>query len=220
MSLHLNRCSRAAALAPGRALALVVMILVLLIPAPARAVLVDHIAAAVNNDVITASELAQTVALNRLLGRSGEQPALETETLQGIITRRLLVQEAHRLMLVEVSGPEVDERVDNVRQRFGSDAAFAAFLKSLDLSEQELARMLGEQLLVQRFVEKKVGLFVRVTREEAEAWFNAHAAEYRGEKFPDVQKEVMAALTDNKIGQQLDQYVAELRAKADIRINP
>ncbi len=203
-----------------RCAALLVLSLTILAPAPALAVLVDHIAAAVNNDVITASELAQSIALNDRLGKSGSRPALEEETLQGLITRRLLVQEAHRLMLVEVSDQEVNAEVDRVRQRFGSDAAFTAFLAPLDLSRRELARMLGEQLLVRRFVEKKVGLFVRVTRKDAEAWFAAHATEYPGKKFPDVQNEVMAALMDSKVGQQLDQYVAELRAKADIRINP
>ncbi len=79
--------------------------------------------------------------------------------------------------------------------------------------------MLGERLLVEKFVEKKVGLFVRVTREEAEAYFNEHAAEYPGQRFQDVQKSIVALLMDRKVGQQLDQYVADLRSKADIRVN-
>ena len=33
------------------------------------------------------------------------------------------------------------------------------------MTRKELARMLGEQLLAERFVEKKVGLYVRVSRE-------------------------------------------------------
>ena len=188
----------------------------------ARAELVDHIVAAVNNEVITSSELAQTIALNRQLGSAGkgDQPALVTETLNGLITRQLLVQEARRLRFVEISEQEISAEVDKVKARFPSEAAFMDFLKAQDMTEQELARMLGERLLVARFVEKKVGLFVRVSRDDAQSYFDAHPAQFRGKRFQEVQKEITAALTDEKIGQQLDQYVAELRSKADIRINP
>ncbi len=191
-------------------------------PSPeAQAELVDHIAAAVNNEVITASELAQAVALNERLGKPGtDRKALESETLEGLITRRLLVQEARRLKFVDVSDQEVSAEVETLGKRFGSDAAFTDFLSSLDMTRQELARMLGEQILVGKFVEKKVSLFVRVTRDEAESYYNAHAAQYQGKGFQDVQKSIMDILMDEKVGQVLDQYVAELRSKAAIRINP
>jgi SurA-like protein len=160
------------------------------------------------------------VALNERLGTSGRTGrTLEPETLEGLITRRLLVQEARRLRFVEVSDQEKSAEVEKIRERFSSESAFSTFLGEMDMTEQELADMLGERLLVEKFVEKKIGLFVRVTREEAEAYFNEHAAEYPGQRFLDVQKSIVALLMDRKVGQQLDQYVAELRSKADIRIN-
>jgi hypothetical protein len=202
------------------AVVLALVVAAALCSSAATADLLDHIAAAVNSEVITASELAQTVALNERLGASGAagRPS-ESETLEGLVTRRLLVQEARRLRFVEVSDQEKNAEVEKIRARFDSGKAFADFLGALDMTEQELAVMLGERLLVEKFVEKKVGLFVRVTREETEAYFKEHAAEYPGQRFQDVQKSIVALLMDRKIGQQLDQYVAELRAKADIRIN-
>ena len=199
---------------------LALVVAAILIPAAAPAELLDHIAAAVNNEVITASELTQTVALNERLGTSGgDGRTLESETLEGLITRRLLVQEARRLRFVEVSEQEKSAEVDKIRARFASAAAFSDFLRALDMTEQELAVMLGERLLVEKFVEKKVGLFVRVTRAESETYFQEHAADYPGQRFPDVQKSIVALLTDRKVGQQLDQYVAALRGKAAIRVN-
>lgn len=192
-----------------------------LLPSVARTELVDHIVAAVNNEVITASELAQVVALNERLGNSGKDgKTLETETLDGLITRRLLVHEARRLRFVEVSDQDISAEVGKLRVRFGSDAAFSGFLHELDMTEGELARMLGERLLVEKFVEKKVRLFVRVTREEAQSYFDTHAARFPGKRFPDVQKAIMDILTEQKVGQQLDEYVGDLRNRADIRINP
>ncbi len=193
---------------------------ILLLSSPVRAELVDRIVAAVNNDVITASDLAHAVALNMRLGGTYEdRKTLESDTLEGLITRRLLVQEARRLRFVEVSDEEISAESDKLRKQFGSDKAFEDFLKEQDMTGQELRRMLGERLLVERFVEKKVGIFVRVNRDEARSYFESHAAEYKDKRFEDLQKTIIALLTDQKIKQQLDQYVAELRSRADIRIN-
>lgn len=194
-------------------------VLLLVVPCAVRAEPVDHIAAAVNNEVITGSELAFAVALNTRFGNGVDRKALESETLNGLINRRLLIQEARRLKYVEVSDQELTAEVEKLGKRFGSEKAFDDFLNRLDVAPQEVSRMLGERLLVERFIEKKVGLFVRVSRDEAQAWFEAHAADYRGRRFSEVQKTIVALLTEQKIGRELDRYIAELRAKADIRIN-
>jgi len=184
-----------------------------------NAELVDHIIAAVNQEVITSSDLAHTVALNMRLGNSKDTKTLESETLDGLINRRLLVQEARRLRFVEVSDQDISTEREKLIQKLGSDRALADFLSAQNMTEQEVGRMLGEQLLVERFVEKKVGLFVRVTREQALKFFDEQSALYKGRSFQDVQKIIYGILTQRKIEQQLDQYVAELRSKADIRIN-
>lgn len=191
------------------------------LPRPADAELVDRIIAAVNHEVITSSDLAHAAALNRWLGSAKEdRNTLETKTLEGLITRCLLVQEARRLRFVEITDQEISTESDNLKKRFGSDKAFADFLSEQNMTGQEFSRMLGEQLLVERFVEKKVGLFVRVSNEQALAYFEQHADEYKNRRFQDVQKDIYALLTENKMSRQLDQYIAELRSKADIRINP
>jgi len=189
-------------------------------PFALQAELVDRIVATVNTEVITASELSCAVALNQRLGNADkDRIALEATTLDGLINRRLLVQEAHRLKFVEVTEQELSAEVEHVAKRFSSDKEFGDFLATLDMTRQDLARMLGEQLLVERFVEKKVGLFVRVTREEAESYFNEHAAEFKDKRFQDVQKMISALLTEKKMGLQLTQYLAELRGRANIRVS-
>jgi hypothetical protein len=194
---------------------------ILLLSSSVQAEVVDSTVASVNNDVITASDLAHAVALNmRLGGTSEDHKTLESDTLEGLITRRLLVQEARRLRFVEVSDEEINTESDKLRKQFGSDKAFADFLAEQDMTEQELRGMLRERLLVERFVEKKVGIFVRVSRDEAQSYFEAHAAEYKDKSFQDLQKTFVALLTDQKIKKQLNQYIAELRSRADIRVNP
>lgn len=190
------------------------------VPLPLQAGPVDHIVAAVNDEIITASLLDATVALNQKLGkRVADRAALERETLQGLITRRLLVQEARRSRFVEIPERDVAAALDSLKRRFSASEEFDAFLKQQGLTLRELSLMMEEQMLVERFVEKKVGLFVRVTREEAERYYREQKDRFSGRQYSEVQKEIMALLTDRKIGQQLDLFLTELRSKAFIRVN-
>jgi peptidyl-prolyl cis-trans isomerase SurA len=190
-------------------------------PMMAAAELVDRIVAAVNNQVITLSDLQQAIRFNEEMGGvSRDRKDLESETLEGLINKRLLLHEARRLSFTEVTEQDVNAEVEKVRTRLRSDQAFHDFLQRLQMTPEQLGRMLGERLLVERFVEKKVGLFVRVSREEARKFFDGHPEEFKGKRFPDAFKTIVARLSEQKTGQQITQYLAELRSKADIRINP
>jgi len=202
-----------------------VLIVLLLVVQPVRhaaAELVDRIVATVNRDAITLSELNQTVGFNNALGgAAGESvQSVREETLQGIINRHLLLQEAARLKFVDVSGQDVSSEMDQLRNRLGSDRALGELLDRLDMTREQLGHMLAERLTVERFVEKKVSLFVRVSRDEAEDYFNRNPDRFKGKKFPEVQKEITAALQARKAEEQLARYLAELRSRADIRIYP
>ncbi len=191
----------------------------LILPPAARAEPVDRVVASVNNEVITQSELDQAVGFNVAFGGK-DDAKLRRETLEGLITRHLLVQEAYRLKFVEVTGEEISGEIDKLKQRLGSDDALAAFLAKQDMTREQLGRMLGERLLVERFIEKKIRLFVRVGHDEAQEYFNSHSAEFKGRSFPEVQKTITAELGASKLDQQVAQYLADLKSRADIRMNP
>jgi len=199
--------------------AALVVLLVVLQPVPrAAAELVDRIVASVNRDAITLSELNQAVGFNRELG-GGAGETVREETLQGLINRQLLLQEAARLKFVDISPQEVSGEVEKLKSRLGSDRAFEEFLSKLDMTQEQLSRMLAERLLVERFVEKKIALFVRVNRDEAEQYFSRNPDRFKGKQFLEVQKVIIAGLQARKVDEQLDRYVTELRSRADIRIN-
>ncbi len=186
----------------------------------AGAELVDRVVASVNNDVITLSELQQAVAFNRAVAGAGTGPQVERETLEGIINRKLLVQEATRIGFVEVSKADIDAERERFRTRIGTDEAYRSFLARARLIEAQLDRMLGERLLVERFIQKKIGLLVRVSHDEAESYFREHADQFKGMRFTEAQPQIMATLTNERAGKQLDQYIADVRSRAEIRINP
>jgi hypothetical protein len=193
----------------------------IVLPATASAELIDRIVATVNNQVITLRDLRRAVRFNEEMGGgSRDRKDIEAETLEGLINKLLLLREARRLSLTEVTEQDVGDEIGKVRTRLGSDKAFSDFLQRTEMTLEQLGRMLGERLLVERFVEKKVGLFVRVGRNEARKYFDGHPEEFKGKRFPEVSKTITALLSEEKTGQQITHYLAELRNKADIRINP
>ena len=207
---------RVAAAAAATAL----LVILLFLTRDVHAELIDRVAAAVNNEVITLSELRQAVAFNAALGGRGNGIEVEAETLEGIINRRLLLQEAYRLRIAEVSKQDVAAEVGRLRQRLGTEASFQQFLSGTGLTEAQLEQILEERLLVERFVAKKIGLFARVSRDESQSYFAGHAREFGDRRFPEVQQQITAFLYEQKVNQQLDQYIEELRSRATIRINP
>lgn len=184
-----------------------------------RAEFVDRIIAAVNNDVITYTDLHHALAFNEAVsGPLGDKDAAMRETLEGLINRRLLVQEAARFGFPWPDEQDIQKEIDAVKNRIGG-RAFADFLKGAGMSEQELGRMLAERLFVEGFLEKRVGVFVRVSREEAEAYFQSHAKQFEGRKFNEVYRSIMEAISERKKEGQIGRFLTELKAKADIRVN-
>lgn len=193
------------------------VLLMLLISSFAAAELLDRIVASVDHTVITLSELNQAVAFNRALG-GGDHARIREETLEGLVNRELLVQEARRLRFVEVTDQDVSAEIEMLRKRLGSEKAFEAFLAEVSVTREQLAAMLGERLLVERFVEKKIGLFIRVSRDEAQDYFDRNPDRFKGKRFSEVQKAITAGLQEQKLEAQMAKYLAELRSKADIRV--
>lgn len=202
----------------GRFLAFFACLLLPALPAPAE--VLDHVVASVNREVITLSELRQAADFNAAMqGGSTDRNHLEAETLGGLINRRLLLQEARRLAFADVSPRDIRGEMEALKKRFPAENDFNRFLQRLGMTEEQLGIMLGERLIVERFLEKKVGLFVRVSREEVRAYYDANSTEYAGRTFQEASRSIAALLSLQKTDQQVAQYLLSLRSRADVRTN-
>ena len=203
------------------AIVLLCLFSMICLPVEAAALLVDRVIASVNNEVITWSDLRRAVAFNEALSSTAEdRKVLEAETLEGLINRKLVLLEARRFTLVEVTEEDINREIEMLKKRFGSAEQFFNLMSALDMDLRSLGQMLGERLLVERFMEKKIGLFVRVSREEAQHYFDQHSHEFQGERFQIVYPSIVNRLTKEKTEKQIEKYLAELRSRADVRINP
>ncbi|MDQ7791159.1 MAG: peptidyl-prolyl cis-trans isomerase [Clostridia bacterium] len=115
--------------------------------------------AVVNGEKVSQSELYQEMYM-----KSGE------ESLHGIITQRLIQQEA-RANKVSVSDEDVKERLDRmIAQDFQSEENFEQLLKIYNLTKADIEEQLRTQLIVETILSAQLNL----GDEELERYFNEH----------------------------------------------
>ena len=130
----------------------------------------NRIVAVVNDEVITEADVTSRV--NALLDGSSDAASLGSDPstmhqaiLQRLIDHQLLLQEAKRLN-VSVTMSEVDQRLDAIRGRLGSEDAFRQALASSALSEEQLKDEIRNQLLIDRLIDQKIRSTVGVSPQE------------------------------------------------------
>jgi peptidyl-prolyl cis-trans isomerase SurA len=146
-----------------------------------RAVLVDRIVAVVNKEVITASELAERVALaERQLRRQGialpERAAFERQILEHLILEKA------QLQLAADTGLRVDElQLDRTVQRIveGNKTTLPEFRKTLEADGVPFERFRADvrkQILLQRVREREVDDRVQVSDGEIDIFLEVNRA--------------------------------------------
>lgn len=152
----------------------------------------DRIAAVVNDEVVLESDVDEQVFLflqrNNLRPDSATVDTLRRQVLDQMINEKLIVAEARRqgmsVSQSEVSR-QVDQAIDDAKQRIGGEAAFREQMAKENLTETKLREKYREeverQMLAQRLVQKQLPPR-EVSQTEAEAYFKQNSDKFP--KFP------------------------------------
>jgi len=185
-------------------------------------VLKDRIVAVVDEDPILVSDLDRAIALGFSQRRAGEaEPAFRRRALEELIADRLRFHEIDRFGF-EVPVSEIDEHVEAIRARFGSDAEFHKTLASLGLSREAVRQMVARQLLVTTYVEERLGPKVFIDAESINRHYRAVLTPQMkrlGKNPPPleaVRDDIRKALSAERLNQEIETWTRELKAKADI----
>ncbi|MBI3178570.1 MAG: SurA N-terminal domain-containing protein [Deltaproteobacteria bacterium] len=134
----------------------------------------DRVIAVVDNEVITYSELLREARV-ALVKREGEQIAgadlgaeLLASFLDYLINQTMIAARARRVGGVEVSEQDVDREAARFAQRFRTPAAYQAFLRRFDISEEVLRDTLRRDLRSERYIQDRLRAW-RVDAGDADA---------------------------------------------------
>jgi peptidyl-prolyl cis-trans isomerase SurA len=157
-------------------------IMALLTATPARARVVEKVAAVVGNSIILASEVEEKAApllgdLTRITDpakRAARATALRRETLERLIDDELISEQAQELRL-SVTPEQVDASVAEIkRQNNIDDKQLDDALHAQGMSMEAYRNDLKRQLLRFRVLNIAVGSKVTITDEDVKSYYNRH----------------------------------------------
>jgi hypothetical protein len=197
-------------------------------PRPPGGRIVDEVVAVVGTRagearVITLSTVAEEGRI-ALVSRGGTEAAFAPldgavlrASLDWYVDQLLLHEEAVRLQVFEVDAAAVQAELTRFKGEFRRPADYQAFLVAIDATEDDLAAILRRTLRVRRYLDSRLGR-LRASPKEIEAWYRSHPEEVAGRSLDEVSDQIAVRLATARADAETRGLLAELRARADIRI--
>lgn len=177
--------------------------------------LLDRVLARVETDVITLTDLRVVVGLGLVEGSSGDD---ETDALERVIDRQLVLLEVARFPPPEPTDAAVADEVAVMRARAGP--ALGTLLSATGRDDDELAVLARQTLRARAYVAQRFGTAAQVRDEEVRRYYDEHVDEFvRGGAripFDEVQDEARARAAAERLGVTIADWVADLRQRAEI----
>jgi peptidyl-prolyl cis-trans isomerase SurA len=205
------------------------VLLLALASSTARAELVEKVAAVVNKDIIALSEVRQRAApeLARLsreadsASKSKQQNEIMRKTLDALIGDKLIEQQIKELNL-DVTEPEVDAGIDDVRKNNHLDAAqFEQLLVSEGYNMSSYRDFMRKHLAKLKLVNLKVRSRVKISDEDLKAEY-ARFSKAEADEYEVHARHILLQTPANaspaeieKARQQAEQLSAKARGGAD-----
>ncbi len=183
----------------------------------ARAEIVDRIAAVVDRDVITLSEVEQATELRTL---RGQQELSMEDVVERLIEARLVEREVNRYPEESITQERIDEVLDSIGESFSSgDTLRDSRVMTLD----EMEALVRKQLTVQRYLERRFRPLVYVTDVDIEKYYDDEllpVLDDAGEAVPlleSVAGSIRRILEEKAFNERVERWISDLKSRAHVR---
>ena len=197
-----------------------------ILSAPARTDIVDRIAVAVGNSVITTGDIDREIRVAAFLNgtKPDFSPASRRATADRLVEQRLIRKELE-ISAYPVPPPSAGAAAlaDFRKSRFPDDADFQRALVADGLTAEEVQNELSWQLTLLRFVDVRFRPAVQVTDQEIRNYFEKTVKPVAEESDPgkpvsldEYRDRIRETLTGQRADQELDNWLKETRQRTDI----
>lgn len=184
---------------------------------------IDGIAARIEDDIITESEVRELAAFQQLVdGRSESREEIIRELADQWIVR----QEASAVNYQQPSQEEVDSANQQLAKQFPSAQEFKLRSAAVGLSEAAVRRLLQQQLHLSRFLDHRFRAAAQVDDQQIETYYQSEFApqlKARGENVPpleDVEDTIREVLIQRAITERAKKWLDDTRERLKIEILP
>lgn len=155
----------------------------------------------VNGSLVTRFEII------RQLEKEGGAQVLDSK-----ITQKLVFQQAKRNN-INISDEEITEEINEIKNIVEEQGStLAQELLIIGQTEQELR----ENIKFQKFVEELLKDRIVVTAEEVKQYYEDNADLFEGQKLEDVENQIRDQLTQQKLSQEFQTWILEVRESSKI----
>jgi hypothetical protein len=191
----------------------------------AAATTVDRIAAVVDRQVITVSEVGQMASLHFFSrAASSSEDDYRHDVLESLIAQALRFRDVERFGAEDVPKDSIEGRVQEIVKRFPTPAAFDAALRQVELSPDELRTLAKRQMQVEQYIQERFAPLIFVSNEEIESYYRGPWSEQRRRRglaippLTGVREEIRALLKSSRLQEEIDKWTAQLRARANVDV--
>ena len=135
---------------------------IFLLALPVSAVTVDRIAAVVDRQVLTVSEITQMVEIRFFPRLAPREEDHRRDVLDALIAQALRYRDVERFGAEDIPRDTIEARIVEIQRRFGSEAEFTAALARAELTLDELRALAKRQLQVEAYIQERFAPGVRV----------------------------------------------------------
>lgn len=200
------------------------LILAAFLALPASAVTVDRIAAVVDRQVVTVSEIAQMVEIRFFPRLAANEDDYRREVLDALIAQALRFRDVERFGAQDIAADTIEARVVEIRGRFPSEAEFNAALARAELTPDEVRALAKRQLQVEAYIQERFAPLVFVTNDDIAEYHAGPWTRARRERglpllpLSEVREEVRTAVRSTRLQTEIEKWTTQLRARANVDV--
>lgn len=190
----------------------------------ASAVTVDRIAAVIDRQVLTVSEVTQLVEVRFFPRRAQAEDEHRREVLDALIAQALRYRDVERFGAQDIAADVIETRVGEIRGRFASEEEFLAAASRAELTVEEIRALVKRQLQVEAYIQERFAPLVFVSNEEIAAWYaGAWTEQRRARGLPvpaldSVREEVRSAVRATRLADEITRWTTQLRGRANVDV--
>lgn len=202
--------------------------LLLLFPIASRqapAAIVDRIAALIDQQVITVSEVSQMAEIRFFPRKAGQNDDdYRHDILESLIAQALRFRDVERFGAEDIPKDSIESRFLDIQKRFSVATDFAAAMQRVELSPDEVRALVKRQLQVEAYIQERFAPMIFVSTDEIEAYYRGDWSQQRRQRglpippLAEVTEEIRTLLKSNRLQSEIDRWTTQLRARANVDI--
>ena len=200
------------------------VVLLFLASLPAAAVTVDRIAAVIDRQVLTVSEVKQMVEIRFFPRRVENEDEHRRNVLEALIAQTLRFRDVERFGAQDIPPDSIETRLQEIRERFPSESEFLATVARAELTLDEVRKLVKRQLQVEAYIQERFAPLIFISDEEVEEYYRNQWSEQRRQHalpippLEQVKPEIRAAVRNVRLDEEIAKWTAQLRARANVDV--